>query len=47
MDLGQGEIIKEAWICKDCNLSFHKPMVESKTKNLYCPYCGSRRIEKR
>ena len=43
---GKGEIIKKAWICKDCSLSFQKPMANPKTKDWYCPYCGSRRIEK-
>ncbi len=40
-------MIKEVWICKDCNLGFHRPMTDSKTGDWYCQYCGSRRIEKR
>ena len=39
-------MIKKAWICKDCNLSFQKPINDSETEDWHCPYCGSRRIEK-
>ncbi len=34
------------WFCKDCNFKFGYPMIDNKTNNKFCPYCGSSKLEK-
>jgi DNA-directed RNA polymerase subunit RPC12/RpoP len=35
------------WQCKDCNFEFGAPMIDSKTNEKNCPYCGSIFIERK
>ena len=35
------------WFCKSCNFQFDSPMVDTKTNEQHCPYCGSNQIKKR
>ena len=35
------------WQCKDCDFEFGAPMIETKTEEKHCPYCGSKQIQKR
>ena len=33
------------WFCRDCNFKFGNPMIDYKTNNHTCPYCGSGNIK--
>jgi DNA-directed RNA polymerase subunit RPC12/RpoP len=33
------------WFCNDCNFKFGSPMIDYKTNNKNCPYCGSSNIQ--
>ena len=44
---GEGEkIIPMIWHCNECNFDFGNPIIDAKTDEMHCPYCGSRQIEK-
>lgn len=32
------------WKCKDCNFEFGAPMIDPKSNEINCPYCGSNKI---
>ena len=42
-------IESKVWLCKNCNLRFGAPMIDSNFNNDNmlgrCPYCGSRNIK--
>ena len=40
-------IMPMVWHCNECNFDFNTAMVDTKADKMYCPYCVSRRIEKR
>ena len=40
-------IMPVVWHCNECNFDFGNPMVDTKTDKMYCPYCGSKQIERR
>jgi DNA-directed RNA polymerase subunit RPC12/RpoP len=40
-------ILPMFYFCNNCSSQFGTPMVDTKTDKIYCPYCGSKQIEKR
>ena len=40
-------IMLMVWHCNECNFDFGNPMGDPKTDRMYCPYCGSKSIERR
>jgi DNA-directed RNA polymerase subunit RPC12/RpoP len=40
-------IMPVVWHCNECNFDFGNPMIDTKTDKMYCPYCGSKQIERR
>jgi DNA-directed RNA polymerase subunit RPC12/RpoP len=34
------------WLCESCNFEFGAPMIDTKTNERHCPYCGSKKIIK-
>ncbi len=34
------------WKCNDCDFVFGAPMKDTKTEEIHCPYCGSKKLEK-
>jgi DNA-directed RNA polymerase subunit RPC12/RpoP len=34
------------WKCKECDFEFGAPMIDTKSNEKNCPYCGSNKIIK-